>query len=183
MSKVKHISERVSYKEHGDKTTIVISTAIERWKEGLMLIWLLSWTLCGMYFAYELFFNHPGEDLKVALFIMLSFWAFFEYRIGKAFLWRKYGMEFIKIEDNQFFIKNSIKGYGKAIPYFSDNIKNIHLLEKKETSALSFLENSFWFVGGETIGLYHKDKLVKLGKQLSKEEAKKLVEFLKKNLK
>jgi hypothetical protein len=114
---------------------------------------------------------------------MLSFWVFFEIRIGKALLWRKYGMEFLKLEDGQLFIKNSIKGYGKALPYFCANIKNIYLLDKKDTSPLAFLENSFWFVGGETIGFYHKDKLVKLGKQLRKEEAKKLVEFLKKNVK
>lgn len=183
MSKVKHLSERVSYKDHGDKITIVISTAIERWKEGLMLIWLLSWTICGIYFCYELFYKSPDKNLQIGLVIMISFWVFFEFRIGKAFLWRKYGMEFIKIADGQLFIKNSIKGYGKSIPYFCDNIKNIHILEKKETSPLAFLENSFWFVGGETIGFHHKDKFIKLGKQLSVEEAKKLVDYLKKNLK
>lgn len=183
MSNIKHISERVSYKDHGDKLTVIISSKIERWKEGLLIMWLLGWTFSGAYFAYELFTQQHDDNMKIALVIMLSFWVFFEVRIGKALLWRKYGMEFLKLEDGQLFIKNSIKGYGKSLPYFCANIKNIHLLDKKDMSPLAFLENSFWFVGGETIGFYHKDKLVKLGKQLSKEEAKKLVAFLKKNVK
>ena len=183
MSKIKSISERVSYANHDGYTTVVISTKIDRWKESLMLFWLLAWSFCGVYFMYELFWGNHANDMKITLIIMLGFWLYFEVRIGKAFMWRKHGMEFLKIEEDELTYKRSIKGYGKALRFFNNNIKNIALVDRKETHPLSFLENSSWFIGGETIEFKHMGKAIRLGLQLEEKEAKKLVEFLKKNLK
>lgn len=183
MSKIKSISDRVSYKDHDDYTTIVISTKIDRWKESLMLFWLMAWTFCGTYFIFELSTNEYDSQTTVALIIMLAFWLYFEVRIGRAFLWRKHGVEFLKIDDNQLFYKRSIKGYGKAKTYFCSNIKHINKIERSKLSPLSFLESSSWFVGGETIRFTHNDKVIQFGMQLSDQEAQKLLDTFKKKVK
>lgn len=183
MSKIKSISERVSYKDHTDYTTIVISTKIDRWKESLMLFWLMAWTFCGAYFIYELIANEYDRQTTIGLVIMLAFWVYFEVRIGRAFLWRKYGVEFLKIEDNQLFYKRSIKGYGKAKSYFCSNIKSIEKIERNKLSPLSFLEFSSWFIGGETIRFLHDGKTIQFGMQLSDKESSKLLDTFKKKVK
>ncbi len=183
MSKIKTISDRVSYKDHDGYTTIVVSTKIERWKESLILFWLLAWTFCGGYFIYALSTQNFDRETTLGLVIMLAFWVYFEVRIGRAFLWRKYGVEFLKLEDNQLFYKRSIKGYGKAKSYFCSNIKEVVKIEKNKLSPLAFLEGSSWFIGGETIQFTHKDRIVKFGMQLSEKEANKLLETFKKKIK
>lgn len=183
MSKIKSISDRVSYKDHDGYTTMVISTKIDRWKESLMLFWLLAWTGCGALFIYELVAKTHEREATLALVIMLAFWVYFEVRIGRAFLWRKHGVEFLKIDDNQLFYKRSIKGYGKAKSYFCSNITNIENIDRNNLHPLSFLEGSSWFIGGETIQFSHKDKTVRFGMQLSEKESSKLLEAFKKKIK
>lgn len=183
MSKIKSISERVSYKDHDNYTTIVISTKIDRWKESLMLFWLMAWTACGLYFIYELSVNEHDRQTTIGLVIMIAFWIYFEVRIGRAFLWRKFGMEFIKIDDGQVFYKRSIKGYGKAKTFFCDNIKKLQKIEKNNLNPLTFLEGSSWFIGGETIQFLHEGKITQFGLQLSDKERDKLLETFKKKIK
>ena len=183
MSTIKSISERISFKDHDDYTTVVISTKIDRWKESLMLFWVLAWSFCGAYFVYELSANEHDKETTLALVIMIAFWVYFEFKIGKAFLWRKFGVEFIKIEDNQLFYKRSIKGYGKSKTYFCNNIKHLEKIEKSKLSPLGFLEQSAWFVGGETVQFSHQNKIIRFGMQLSDKETNKLLDILKRKIK
>ena len=107
---MKLIGDRVSYKVHEDYSTIVISTNIDKWKETLLLTWLLGWTICGSVFFYFLFAgDFVTREEKLMLLVMCVFWLFFQIRIGKAYLWRKSGMEFIRIDKDLMTIKKSIK--------------------------------------------------------------------------
>lgn len=183
MGKIKTISERVSYKDHDDCTTIVISPKIDRWKETILTVWIVAWTFCGAFFLFEFFTVEHDKETSLALIIMLSFWVYFEYKIGKAVLWRKYGAEYFRIEDNQLFYKRSIMNYGKAKIFFCDNIKQIIKVDRSNLSPFSFLEKSAWYIGGETLQFTHKDKVVPFAMQLSDQETAKLLDTFKRKIK
>ena len=89
------IGDRISYKEHDDFFTIIISGKIDKWKERLMLSWLVLWTICGLVFLYYLgFIESISKDESLVLVIVIIFWLYFEVRIFKAYLWRIKGIEY-----------------------------------------------------------------------------------------
>lgn len=178
MKKEKYISDRISYFDHKDKTTVIVSTKIDRWKEGLLMMWVMCWTASGVYFMYELATGDYDDQTKIAIVIMLGFWAYFEFRIGKALLWRKWGMEFISLDEDTFSMKKSIGKYGKSKRFYWDSMSKMKPIEVGERSVFGNLESSFWFVGGERIQFTVKKKMFKFGRQLSAKEAKDLIDLI-----
>lgn len=178
--KMKLIGDRVSYKVHEDYSTIVISTNIDKWKETLLLTWLVGWTICGSVFFYFLFVGDFVKEEKLMLLVMCVFWLFFEIRIGKVYLWRKSGMEFIKIDKDIMTIKKSIKGFGKAIPYQLGRIKNVQGLELNPKGFSKSMNDSFWVIGQGTVRFFYNEKEVRFGAQLSTKDAEKLARAVKK---
>lgn len=177
--KMKLIGERVSYKVHEDYSTIVISTNIDKLKETVLLTWLLGWTGCGSVFFYFLFTGDFIKEEKLMLLVMCVFWLFFEIRIGKVYLWRKSGMEFIKIDKDLMTIKRSIKGFGKALPYQLGRIKNIQGLEFNPKGFSKSMNDSFWVIGQGTVRFFYNEKEVRFGAQLGAKDADKLAKTIK----
>ena len=182
MSQVKFISDRISYQNHPDSFSVVVSGKIERWKESALLAWVVAWTACGAFFVYELTTDLPSET-KMGIFILLFFWLYFEIRVGRALLWRLFGFEQIRFKEGQFSIKRNIKGYGKRRDYFVENITSFQIVDRATRSIVASMEESFWVVGGERLYFDHLGKKVGLGMQLSEAETKKLQELLNKQLK
>jgi len=177
---MKLIGDRVSYKVHEDYSTIVISTNIDKWKETILLTWLLGWTICGSVFFYFLFAGDLTREEKLMLLVMCIFWLFFEIRIGKTYLWRKSGMEFIRIDKDLMTIKKSIKGFGKAIPYQLGRIKNVQGLEVNPKGFSKAMNDSFWVIGQGTVRFFYNEKEVRFGSQLGTKDAEKLARAVKK---
>jgi hypothetical protein len=180
---MKVISDRLSVKNHGDYDTIVISTKIDKRLEALMAAWLFCWTLCGAYFIYEFIAGGYERQMKMYIFIMISFWLYFEYRIGKAYLMRRMGMEFLMVKEGKLYIKRAVKNWGKSKDYFLENISNLIVVERKEKAISTVMENSFWVIGGEMLEFEYLGKTIRFGIQLSKEEAEKLKDFILKKIK
>jgi len=180
---MKLIGERVSYKNHEDYSTIVVSTNVDKWKETLLLTWLLGWTICGGVFLYYFFAGTFAKEERLMLLVMCVFWLFFEIRIGKAYLWRKSGMEFIKIDKDLMTIKRSIKGFGKAIPYQLGRIKDIQGLDIDPKGFSKSMNDSFWVIGQGTVRFFYNEKEVRFGAQLTTKDAEKLSKIVKKLIK
>jgi hypothetical protein len=176
------IGSRISCKEGPEASTVVITARIERWKEGLLLAWVLGWMFAGAYFVYTLFGENTQEQ-KVYLIILLSFWLYFEFRITRAFFWRKYGNEFIKIDNDVLVIKKAIGRYGKARTYFIENIRDLQKADRPEYSLSRQFESSFWVIGGEMIHFTYMGRQIYFGRQLSDTEAADLAKWINKQLK
>lgn len=180
MEKEKRISDRITLVEDKNSLILMISGKIEKWKETMLFVWLLGWLFCGGVFVYELFKEHT-QDICIALIVYLCFWAYFAYKIGYAFLWRKWGQELIKINENSMLIKREIGTYGKVYVYQKDNIKNLEGYAYSEKSLSKVFSDSFWVVGGEKIIFDHFNSKVGFGLQLTRDEQKKLLTLIKKN--
>ncbi len=182
---MKTIGDRISLKNHENYTTLIISTKIERWKETLMLTWIVAWTFCGAVFLYFLLDQEINKDEKLFMFIVLIFWAYFEYRIVKTFLWRKYGVEYIKIDEDKFSIKKSILSYGKAKEYFTQQIepKKVESLKQNPKSFSKVMNDSFWIIGEGAVRFEDKGNYIYFGHQLESEESEKLAKEVRRVLK
>lgn len=189
----KWIGDRISTFTDKDFTSIIILPKRKRWKEAILFTWVLNFTLVGCAVIY-VFFNMdiinnsqtqlegtPVEVLqkqKIYLAVFIAFWAYFEYKVVKGFLWIVFGKEMIKIDRDGIFIKNSIFSYGKSTRYFHDNIKNIGLIEHKAFSFGFDYENAFWRKGTDSIIFDYKNKPISFGKKLDEKDANLLMRFI-----
>lgn len=183
---MKWLSERISYHKHENYTTLIISSKVESWKESLIFGWLMLWTLIGGIIIYflatdnytsSMLENTNKKDLQLYLGVFLVLWAYFEYRVGRVYLWRKKGMEYFKFDNDRLIIKRAFGKYGKANEYLYDNISEIKELERKERSFASVMGGSFWDISNETVAFKYFDKQVIFGVQLEEKEAKQLKKF------
>ncbi len=179
--KPRTIGQAIRYWWDANGLKVVVRQAYPRWKESALAAWWVALTFCFGFFIVQFFTVGAGQE-RLGLFIFLSFLAYYDFRIGKALLWRKYGKELIWTEGDRLYIKRDIRGYGKARRYFVDNIKHLNPIAYGETSFRKHMESSFWVVGGETVRFWYHGKAVEVGRQLTEEEARELAELLNKEL-
>jgi hypothetical protein len=185
MSKMKKLTSRITFKNHDDCQTIVISPTIERWQMNSLLIWLIAWSLCGAAFVYYMFFEIKSGNEIIVFSVLLVFWIYFEIRITKAFLWRKFGLEVIKIDEKELSIRDSIFKYGDAKVYDLSKIEPEHIEDVyiNPASYGKVMNDSFWQVGQGTIALNYDEKVIYFGTQLENMDSSKLAKLIKKTIK
>lgn len=176
------ISERVSTESKPDSFSVVISSRLPKAQMALLIGWLAAWTFCGVYFMLALSQGQNAET-RLALFIMLAFWAYFELRILNVVLWRVKGFELWLLEREELTVKNSLFGYGKASRYFVANMTRFGLLNVEEDTWKWQLSDSFWTRGAERLGFEYQGRKMAIGRGVTKEEAQGLAHLMSKELK
>lgn len=180
MAPSQSIGQRITWYEKDQNLYLTISGRLESWKETMLMVWLLAWTICGSAVLGQLLLEENSRDNSIFLVIYLSFWAYFEVRIGRAFLWRKYGNERIRIGEGKLLYKREIRSFGKAKTFLVENINKFQSIEHGERSFAKAFGKSFWVVGGETLEFQYMGSAVRLAMQLEEEEAKALFQLLRK---
>lgn len=190
---MKWLTPRISFHRHKENyTTIIISTKIDKWKESLIFGWLILWSAIGIFMLYllltgnfseKMLGNSSKQELQLYIIIFLLFWALFEFRVFRVYLWRKKGMEYFKITKEKLIIKKAFGKLGKANEYLIENISNFQLIQHKPNGFAQVMSGAFWDLGNETISFDYHNKKVIFGKQLQPAEAKKLLTFVKTEVK
>ncbi len=170
-------SERIQINTNGEDTEIIISGKIPQNQFIMLSAWVLAWSISGIYVLIQLFGDLPQET-KSFMMVWLAFWFYFEYKIGSAWLWRKYGREVIKIGEEKTQLRFEVAYGGKGFEFDTDSLRDFHLLESKKGVFIKNYFDSFWVVGGESVGFYVSGKLKMLGRQLSEKDAEKLMKFI-----
>jgi hypothetical protein len=176
---MKWISERISVKKHANYTTIVISPTKNFWTTMLLGSWLSMWFVIGVLVISSFYMFDLKNQEKIILWIFLSFWVFYFFRIGRTFLWIHYGQELIKLGEFSVDYKRSIFKYGKAHIIFHENISGFSSHLPKENSFEAVWESSPWISGGERIFLETKLKTYKIGRKLTVQETHSLIDTMK----
>ena len=176
------IGERIEFWKEKSNVTVHISGKVKGWQESLLFAWLIMWSLCGLYIAFY-FFQAKVTEEKIFLFVYLIFWGYFEYIVGKTWFWRKWGKEVIKIHEGNLEITNQIRKSGNTERYFTQNISELGLVKNTNLSFVAVYFNSFWIRGGEVLSFKYMGKEIRFGRQLSEEEAKRLLTVLRKYFK
>lgn len=174
MSEVKYISPRISYRENQGETTLVISSQIAKPKFVMLTVWLCLFGLSGLLIVSQIFVpGYPGMT-RIGFIAFTSFWAYFMYRLGYVWWFRKSGMEFIRLQDGKLSIKRAIHTYGKSHEFLIGNIKHFGQRVQAQKSFSTELENSFWVLGGERLQFEYLGRDIRFGIQLTDEEVQKL---------
>jgi hypothetical protein len=187
----KTIGDRISVVDHEKSTTIVVLPKRVRWKEILLITWLICFTVAGLYVIYLLFFGGIDElktgvnfdesvrdQQLIYLTIFVAFWGYFEFITAKATLWYLFGKELLMIDTEALTVKKSIFKYGKAQRYFFENIKKITYEKPDSTSLNSFLDNAYWSTGTEVFRIEYFTKTKSFGRRIDEKEANLLLRLI-----
>jgi len=172
--KVREISDRVSYSTSGKDYVIIIKGQIERFKEALLVAWLFAWTVVGVLLIWQYFYGENPREVKLGILVVLAFWVYYEWRIGKVVFWRLWGKELIRITEGELNIKRDIRYYGKSHSFFLQNIKDLNVQELDKGTFSYTLNQSFWVKGGERFIFSHNTKKIRFGMQLNDQETRAL---------
>lgn len=178
---MKWIGARISFVDDKKRTTIVIYPENIGWQKALMGAWFFMWLTIGatMFWSFTLKLT---EQEKIIVFVFLVFWGYYAIRVGRAFLWMMFGKEKLKIDETALTLKNTIKDYGKATPYFIENIKKVRIQQPKENSIQAVWESSFWIRGGERLEFDYLGKTIRFGRKLEEKEVKLLFNLITKRI-
>jgi len=179
---MEYIGKRISVKRKEQEVSIVILTEVNKVKRTLLFCWFFLWSASGVVVFTQSFMIHD-ENTKVAIIVWLGFWAYFEYKIFKAYMWRRFGLEKIKLRDNKLFYKRDVAGKGKIKVFEYDFIKDFRIIDKKERSFIDNLNDSYWVVAGERLAFDYYGKEIKLALQVDDVETAGLYKLLKREIK
>jgi hypothetical protein len=172
------ISPRVSVLEKDNVFSLVILPTADKKKLGLLFLWLLAWTVCGL-IVFANYFQIANKESKIFIIVYLSFWAYYEFKIGRAFLWKKFGREKLWIKKGKIQYQREVSGKGKIHEYDIELVNDLELIELDKSSFADTINQSFWIKGGERLQFQCGPKTVRFGMQLSDEEARKVFNALK----
>ncbi|TNE52698.1 MAG: hypothetical protein EP338_14490 [Bacteroidetes bacterium] len=178
---MKWIGERTSFVDHKNKTTIIIKPENVGWQKAMMGAWFLMWLVIGAIMFWSLSLEMTQKE-SIVVFVFLTFWAYYAYRVGRQFFWLLWGSENIKINETALVIKNSLGNYGKAVPYYLENIRKIRIQEPKQSSIQSVWEASPWIRGGERIEFDYMGKVIRFGRKLDPKDVKILFQLVTKRV-
>ncbi len=179
---MKVISDRVSILKEDGLFSLVILPTTDKKKLGLMLLWLLAWTVCGI-IVFLNYFKLSNKEAKLFVLVYLSFWFYYEYKITKAFLWKSSGKEKLWIKNNILFYQREVSGRGKINQYNLDLVSDLGIIEVDKKRFADSFNQSFWVKGGERLEFKSQSKMIGFGMQISDEEAKQILKELRQYIK
>lgn len=173
------IGKRISIFQKEDVFSVVIMPTDKKWKTGLLFIWLFAWTLCGV-LVFANYFTLTDEKAKIIVICYMAFWIYFEYKIGRAFMFRRFGKEKLWIKKGKLFYRREVNKKGKIKEYDVELINDMEVLQPNRGNFFVQMQESFWVIGGERLGFTYGAKQVLFGIQLEDQDAEKLYKELKK---
>lgn len=179
---MKWIGKRTSFIDEKQKVTIVIHPENSTLITGLMGGWVAMWFVIGATVTWSYFTLSLTEQEEIILFVFMFFWLYYAIRVTRSFFWILWGKELIMIDEASFYYKKSIRGYGKSIPYYLDNISNLRVYIPKNRSLQASWEQSPWVKGGERLEFDYMGKVIKFGRKLNESDAELLFKFITKKL-
>jgi hypothetical protein len=178
---MKWIGNRISFLDDKNKTTFVVYPENIGWHKAVLGAWFAMWLTIGATMIWSFSLNLSDQE-KIIVFVFLCFWVYYAVRVGRSFFWLLWGKELLKIDETAFILKKTIKGYGKATPYFIENIKKIRIQYPEKNSIQSVWEASPWIRGGERIEFDYLGKTIRFGRKIEEKDAKLLFNVITKRI-
>ncbi len=160
--------------------SLVIIPTDQKRKTGILFLWLFAWTVSGLIIITS--YAQMQQNAKVFMIVWLAFWAYFEFKIIRVFMWKRFGKEKLWVKNRTVFYRREINGRGKIKQYDINLMSGLKVIEVEKTNFADSFNQSFWVKGGERIQFTCQSKIVKLGMQLPDEDAIKIVSELSKFL-
>jgi len=171
-------SDRIQLNESSEQLELIVSGQISGNQFNLLSIWLFLWTAAGVFVLTQVLASMPKEE-RIFMVIWLGFWAYFEFKIGNAWIWRKYGREVLIVRKDKTELRFEVPIRSRSSVFETSDIGPFTNLEEQKGLFVKNYYSSFWVKGGETIGFNYKGRLYSFGRQLPPSDAKALIQKLK----
>ena len=182
MENIQVISTRSSILIKDQVFSLVVLPTDNKKKVNLMFLWLLAWSVSGVIVIANYFTLHQ-ESAKLFIIIWLAFWAYFEFKIVRVYMWKRFGKEKLWIKNGKLLYQQDINGRGKIREFDLNLVSDFSIVELTPGSIADTFSQTFWVKGGERIEFTCQSKIMKFGMQLEDNEAKKIITALNKFLK
>lgn len=176
------IGQRSSLSVKEQVFSLIIIPTDKKRKTGLLFLWLFAWTISGV-IVLSSYPQIRDQNARLMLIIWLAFWAYFEFKIIRVFMWKRFGKEKLWVKNGTLHYQQDINGRGKVKQYDVNLISELKVIPVEKTNFADSFNQSFWVKGGERIEFSCQGKVIRLGMQLPDEDATKIVSELKKFLK
>ena len=168
---------RISKEKKEAGILIKIKAFTEESKQKNLTVWLVAWTFCGLAIGSQVFYD-DNPELRKMILIFLAFWAYFEFKVVKAFRWRKSGEEQFYITDDLFSYGRTYNNRGILKQYRKDLVNAVRPIEVGGNSLIKAFSESYWVIGGEQLAFTANGKVIPFGLRLNEKESKKLMKEL-----
>lgn len=168
---MKVIGKRISVLQKENLLSIVILPTTDKKKLNLMFLWLFAWTVCGVIVLVN-YFKMYDKDTRLFMIVYLSFWAYFEYKIARAFIWKRNGKEKLWIQNDIIHYQRELNKKGKIKEYNLELVDDFKIIDVSNTSWADNINQSFWIKGGERLEFISQGRAIRFGMQISDEEAR-----------
>jgi len=175
---MKWIGERISFNEHKDHTTIIISPEHNGMNNAMMGAWLGMWFTVGIVLIWSLFAFDLKKEEMLMIGVILLLWAYYLVRVTRQFIWLLFGKEKLKLDKRGLVYKKDIKGYGKATLYFYENMGEFESYVPNKKSLQYVWEKSPWIRGGGRLQFDYQGKYIRFGSKIEENEAKLLFQLV-----
>ena len=182
MENIQVISKRSSVLIKDHVFSLVILPTDDKKKTNWMFLWLLAWSVSGVIVMAN-YFTLNQEKAKMMLIVWLAFWAYFEFKIIRVYMWKRFGKEKLWVKNGTLLYQQDINGRGKVKEFDLNLVSDFNTIALTPGSIADTFSQTFWVKGGERIEFTCQSKIVKFGMQLDDDEAKKILIALTKFLK
>lgn len=175
-------SKRIKIVQDKQITSLEIVPENDTTKTNLLLAWLVLWTICGM-IIFSQFFSNMSREEKLLMAVWMAFWAYFEYKIGSTYLWRKNGSEKIIISSDTLDYSITVSGKTTEKKFPLNAISNLEIYPFGKNNFSESLQSSYWVRGNESVFFTFEGAKIGVGLQLNREEAEQLFHTIQKKIK
>ena len=178
MENIQVIGKRSSLLMNNSTFSLVILPTDDKKKMFLLFMWLLAWSVSGIIILAN-YFQLTHQNTKMMILVWLAFWAYFEFKILKVFMWKRFGKEMLWIKNGRLFYQQNINGKGKINEFDVNLVSDWKLITIEKESFADAFNQTFWVKGGERLEFTCQGKQVKLGMQLTDEDAQTILKKIK----
>lgn len=182
MENLQVISSRCSLLLKDGIFSLVILPTDNKKRVTLLFFWLLAWTVSGVV-VFTNYFTLSQQSAKLFVIIWLGFWGYFEFKIARVYMWKRFGKEKLWIKNGRLHYQQEINGRGKIKEYDINLVSEIELIPIEKNNFADVFNQTFWVKGGERISFSCQGKYIRFGMQLGDEESLKIIKELKRFLK
>lgn len=159
--------------------TIEIGQGITGRNMALLSAWLLCWLALEAAVVYFWMQESNEGNAWLGYAIYTAFWAFFAFRIGKVWLWRRIGRELITVDRRGITVAMAFGNRGLPDFFAHGAWKGLSRIPANPTQIMTTFEQAFWSMGGETLQFSGGSRAMVFGKQLEDRDAEGLLRLLK----
>lgn len=171
------MDNRIQIIKENKKLEIIIKAFYDDKKQKMLLLWIVLFSLCGLIILAQFFDDYDAET-KVFFGVYVAFWLFFEFKVIYAYRWRKYGVEKIKIEDNQLLLIKSIGKRGITQRFDIDELKNIDFFNSSNSGFIKSMNTSYWNINKYHLALKLEKNIIPFAIDIENKDAKKILNEL-----